>query len=111
MPKSNQVNSTFYSEDEKLLLAAADDQYTLQLMASIHLEKLLKENHVILQKRKFPYYLYRYGPKWHVLVYGIYPSEKSAKSAIKTIPASLRKQLKPWVRSLLQIKKEIIRSR
>ena len=110
-PAKTSTASNKYSKDESFLLAQDSGLYTLQVMASVDRKLLVKESRIILNKRKYPSYLFRYGSKWYVLVYGVYPTFNEAKAAIKTIPKSLRRRIKPWPRKLHLIQGEIRRPR
>ena len=100
-----------YSEDEQFLLRQKPNAYTLQLMASVDKSKLLKEGKVVLNKPEYPAYLFRYGPNWYVLTFGVYETIAKARIAEKTLPKSLRQVIKPWPRSLKLIQDEIKKPR
>jgi len=46
------------------------------------------------------------GQRWHVLIYGDFPSIAQARAAINNLPAIARDQ-KPWAKPVSQIQKEI----
>ncbi|VAX02620.1 hypothetical protein MNBD_GAMMA20-994 [hydrothermal vent metagenome] len=46
------------------------------------------------------------GVKWHHLIYGSFPSQTAATSAIKKLPAPMQKWT-PWIRPLSEIQKQL----
>ena len=72
--------------------------YTLQLASSTNprmIEKYYLENQL---EGKAGYYRHtRKGKIWYALVYGAYPSSKTAQQAVDTLPDGLRKW-SPWIR-------------
>ncbi len=77
--------------------------YTLQLASSKNvslIEKYISANN--LEGRAGYYKSRRGGEDWYALVYGSYASLATAKAAIASLPASLRKW-SPWVRKYADI--------
>jgi septal ring-binding cell division protein DamX len=79
--------------------------YTIQLMSSKDqavIQRFLKGIPPAIKTHSYQYTIK--GIKWTAVATGIYPSSKEAGLAVKTLPASLRKN-KPWVRNIGAIQK------
>ncbi len=93
---------------ENTLLSANAKFYTLQLMGGKNQASIKQfiDTHKIADKA----YTYRKrvkGDLWYVVVLGQYPSKESAQKAIQTLPPALRQGVKPWVRTIESVQKEI----
>ncbi|EIJ43539.1 sporulation related protein [Beggiatoa alba B18LD] len=44
---------------------------------------------------------------WYIVTMGIYASRKSAEQALATLPASLKQQTQPWIRTLASIQNRV----
>ena len=89
------------------VLAQEPGTFTLQLFGShdkqnaeafIRQHKLGTQANYFVSEHK--------GKDWYSVVYGVYPDQAAANTAIKTLPASLKK-IKPWVRRLDDIQASI----
>lgn len=101
------ATKTLLSAENKLLNANAKF-YTLQLMGGKNQASIKQfiNTHKIADKA----YTYRKqvkGDLWYVVVLGEYPSKESAQKAIQTLPPALRQNVKPWVRSIESVQREI----
>lgn len=92
------------SSDERSILSAPADHYTVQLMGSGSKAAIQKvvANSQIQQKAKV-YHTTLKGKDYFVLIYGSYPSQAAANAAIAHLPAKLQ-QLKPWVKPYTSVK-------
>ncbi len=81
--------------------------FTLQLVASGREANILAfiARHKLGDKAAY-FRTQRKGRPWYSLVYGLYPSRAEATAAIRKLPAELQK-LKPWIRSLGEIQKNL----
>lgn len=99
------------SQEEQHLLSLDKKHYTLQLLGA-RTEKNVKQfiaQHGIA-KQTYTYKTKLSGKDWYVVVYGEYPSKEAAKEAVASIPDSLKTDsLKPWVRDVDSIHKDINR--
>lgn len=95
------------SSDERSILSAPADHYTVQLMGSGSKAAIQKvvANSQIQQKAKV-YHTTLKGKDYYVLIYGSYPSQAAANAAIAHLPAKLQ-QLKPWVKPYVSVKASI----
>jgi DamX protein len=89
------------------VLAQEPGKFTLQLFGSheqknaetfIRRHKLGKQAKVFISERK--------GKDWYSVIYNVYPDQAAARSASRTLPASLKK-IKPWVRRFDDIQTSI----
>lgn len=99
-----------YSANEKQLLAAKGDNYTLQVMGSYNeaqLRNFVKQAQLQGKIRYFRTYLQ--GKPWYVVVVGEYTDLTKAQNAIEKLPAKVQ-AVKPWPRRLSSIQ-EVIKDR
>jgi septal ring-binding cell division protein DamX len=92
--------------DEKCLLEAPPNTFTLQLMGvrdSQELTHFVNDNHLQDAHIFHTYYL---NQDWYVLVSGSYKNHTEALKAINSLPLGL-KELKPWIRQLSSVQKAI----
>jgi DamX protein len=97
------------SREELHLLSLNKKHYTLQLIGSRTEEKAKQfiAQHGI-SKKAYTYKTKVSGKDWYVVVYGDYPSKNAAKIAMNTMPPSLKaKELKPWVREVESVHKDL----
>ncbi len=81
--------------------------YTLQILG-VHERLTLQAFITEYQLKEVAMFKTTYRNKdWYVLAYGIYPTRSEAEAAIAKLPASLRKNTQPWVRSLGSIQRLI----
>ncbi len=85
------------------MLSLPADHYTIQLLASNHINELstFSRNHN-LDNNAFIYHTFYLGKDWYVLVYGVYRTEQEALKALPTLPVASQHS-KPWVRSIASI--------
>ncbi|TNF36912.1 MAG: hypothetical protein EP315_03570 [Gammaproteobacteria bacterium] len=88
-------------EDE--ILGQPADYYTVQLMASVDVDRVYKfaEQHQLSVRYIVP--TFRDGVTWHVLLLDVYPTLSEAKAALQEVSYTL--PTKPWVRSLGSVQK------
>lgn len=94
------------TSDEKNLLAAPAEDFTLQLIGvrdPNELTRFIKDNQVPDAQVFHTYYL---NQDWYVLVSGRYKNHTEALKAMESLPATI-KDLKPWIRQLITIQKAI----
>ena len=93
---------------ESWILAQNPEHFILQIMSFSQEMRIAKTLEDISAKDKFSYYKYhKDGKVWYRLTYGVYPDRKSAKDAVaKGLPKQLGK-VKPWIRRLGDVQKEI----
>jgi DamX protein len=92
---------------EDWLRVQNSNAYTLQILG-VHERLTLQTFITKYQLKKVAMFKTTYRNKdWYVLAYGIYPTRSEAEAAIAKLPASLRKNTQPWVRSLGSIQKLI----
>jgi len=86
------------SKGDKWVLARSPEAFTLQLFGTNQQKNADQfiDQHAI-QGQAAWFRSQRSGQDWYSVVYGEYRDQGAAKSAIQTLPASL-KSLKPWVR-------------
>lgn len=92
---------------DKELKAISNRRYILQLGALTN-EKAVQEflsDHNIEDSARI-YQALRNGSIWYIVSYGDYDSISSARGAVKNLPASVQ-TLGPWVKSLVQVHREI----
>jgi DamX protein len=95
------------TSDERSILSAPGQHYTLQLMGSgskATLQKLIASQH--LQQKARIYHTTVKGKDFYGLIYGSYPSQAAANAAIAHLPASVQ-QLKPWAKPYASVKASI----
>jgi len=95
--------------EEKYLLSTNTQHYTLQLMGG---NKERSIQHFVskhgLDNSTYAFRAKRSGQDWYILVYGEYPSLQEAQAAVENLPDSLKEEnIKPWVRSMGSIHKDI----
>ncbi len=102
------------SRREDWLLAQNPGHYTLQIVAGAQVTTIAK----FITEHNFSndpsadlafYVSQRNGKPWYGLVLGLYPDKKSAIDARAKLPHELRR-LKPWVRNLQGVHKDIQRA-
>jgi len=95
--------------DESDLLARSPEQYALQLLGSRsepNVQSFIDQHQ---DRDMLTYFETRHeGRPWFVVVYGNYPDGAAAKSAIASLPSSLREH-SPWPRSVGDIQASIVR--
>ena len=85
------------------ILDVPADYYTVQLMASVDIDRVYRfadQNQLSIQ---YIVPTYRDGVVWHVLLLDVYPDRASAKAGKNEVEATLRTQ--PWIRSVGSIQK------
>lgn len=95
------------SQDESVLLGWPATGYTLQMLGA-RSEKSAKD-FIAAQSspEKFHFFSTVYkGQPWFVVVYGQYPNRDVANSAVRRLPAGLKK-VKPWARSIQGVQLDI----
>lgn len=91
------------SKGEKQILALPGKNYTLQLLClndERKVQNFIKNNK--LQDTTRYYRSYFKGKHWYIVTYGNFANKDSANTALKNLPASLRK-LRPWPREIANI--------
>lgn len=101
-----ETNIDSYSADEKYLLAAPADHYTLQLIGNNNLSTLTDFSQAHKLNNAYTYHTFYLNKDWFVLIYGIFKTQQEALNAIKTLPLAAQ-QLKPWVRTLASVQEAI----
>ncbi len=93
---------------ENWLLRQNSEAYTLQILG-LHdrfaLKQFLDQHQLTTDVAMFKT-IHR-NKDWYAIVYGIYPTHQQAVAALKALPASLKKNTKPWIRRLSDIQKQI----
>ena len=92
---------------DKELKTLSEKRYTLQLAALTNKEAVqdFLEEHQIEQSARI-YQALRNGSIWYIVTLGDYASISSARGAVQTLPNSVQ-SLGPWVKSLVQVHREI----
>lgn len=93
-----------YSNDEKVLLAAAKSSFVVQLFGS-YSSKNAQTFMVDNATKSLPFLRYKTehkGKPWHVVVAGPFESRATATQQSKRLTAKLRQQ-NPWIRSISPI--------
>ncbi|MTB31394.1 SPOR domain-containing protein, partial [Providencia alcalifaciens] len=80
--------------------------YTLQLGSAASAEGLYEQARRHKLSNYLVYETVRNNRQWYVLVYGEYPSIRSAKHAIHNLPSAFQRD-KPWVRSIQHVQSEL----
>lgn len=98
------LEATAVSVEEEILGQPAD-YYTVQVMASVDVDRVYKfaEQHQLSVRYIVP--TYRDGVTWHVLLLDVYPTLADAKAALQE--ASYTLPTKPWIRSVGSVQKLI----
>ena len=98
------VETTAVSVEEEILGQPAD-YYTVQVMASVDVDRVYKfaEQHQLSVRYIVP--TVRDGVTWHVLLLDVYPTLADAKAALQE--ASYTLPTKPWIRSVGSVQKLI----
>ena len=97
--------------DASWILTQDPTHFTLQLVTGHHQKTI----HSFIQKYRLSnpqlayFQTHRAGKVWHNLTLGIYANRKLAMAAIAQLPADLA-TVKPWIRRLSSIQKEIKKS-
>ncbi len=96
-----------FSMADKELKAISDKRYILQLAALTNTEatqKFIDEHQIEDQVRI--YQTLRNGSIWYIVTFGDYATIALARSAVQMLPSSVQ-TLGPWVKSLVQVHREI----
>lgn len=107
--QSHQVSkgSKSLSSDERSILSAPNNHYTLQLISSGSkgsVQQVISRNK--LQNKAKVYHTHKNGKDFYVLIYGTFPTQEAANAAIARLPKGI-KELKPWAKSYSSIKASI----
>ncbi len=97
------VGDTQSLADDASIMDQPADYYTMQLMASVDIDRVIRfadENQV---STKYIVATNRDGVTWHVLLLGIYPDYSSAVAARDEIAPSLKNA--PWIRKVGSVQK------
>ncbi len=95
------------SSDERSILSAPNNHYTLQLISSGSKGSVQQViNHNKLQNKAKVYHTQKNGKDFYVLIYGTFPTQEAANAAIARLPKGI-KELKPWAKSYSSIKASI----
>lgn len=86
--------------------SASSRHYTLQLGSAASAEGLYEQARRHKLSNYLVYETVRNNRQWYVLVYGEYPSIRSAKHAIQNLPSAFQRD-KPWVRSIQHVQSEL----
>ncbi|CAG9428357.1 SPOR domain-containing protein [Providencia alcalifaciens] len=86
--------------------SASSRHYTLQLGSAASAEGLYEQARRHKLSNYLVYETVRNNRQWYVLVYGEYPSIRSAKHAIHNLPSAFQRD-KPWVRSIQHVQSEL----
>ncbi|MDH5765475.1 MAG: SPOR domain-containing protein [Gammaproteobacteria bacterium] len=87
------------------IMSLPANYYTVQLMASVDLDRVYKFAEKNQLSTRYVAPTVRDGVTWHVLLLDVYPDAASAKKARSEIAARLNTQ--PWVRSIGSVQKLI----
>jgi type II secretory pathway predicted ATPase ExeA len=100
-------------QGEAWLLAQNPGHFTLQILGvgkEDSLKRFVAEN-PSLNKHPMAYYRTRYrGKAWYPLLCGVYPTEKEARTAIQSLPDTVRRS-NPWIREFAGIQTAIRKHR
>ncbi|RYU69943.1 cell division protein [Aliivibrio finisterrensis] len=105
-PKSEEAKATFVIADKELK-AISDKRYILQLAALTNetaVQEFLNEHQIEGSARI--YQTLRNGSIWYIVTFGDYESISAARGAVQNLPSSVQ-SLGPWVKSLVQVHREI----
>jgi DamX protein len=105
------VNISTLPRKESWILNQNSRHYTLQIVAGENLktvEEFIVE-HKLRNNIAF-YHSVRKGKPWYGLIYGVYTHKQAASSAISQLSIKLQR-LKPWIRSMNSIQKDINKTR
>ena len=92
---------------EQRLLAYPQTNYLLQLFGSVEETRAREFVKRYINRLPVTYFQARLkGKPWFVVVTGSYSDKPAAHAAVKTLPAELQK-LRPWVRSVASVQKDI----
>lgn len=101
-------NESLLRRHARQILAFEESAYTMQLLGSRN------EDSILMTMSKVPgdvnlFYFEKThkGAPWYVLIYGSYSSRAAADTAAANLPEALG-NLKPWVRGVASIQKEVI---
>ncbi|MTB66952.1 fimbria/pilus periplasmic chaperone [Providencia sp. wls1943] len=86
--------------------SASSRHYTLQLGSAASAEGLYEQARRHKLSNYLVYETVRNNRQWYVLVYGEYPSIRSAKHAIQNLPSAFQRD-KPWVCSIQHVQSEL----
>lgn len=97
------------AQQHQKLLALAPEKFTLQLLGSSDLRKVLNYiDHELGCKDCYYFETRRQGKPWFTVVKGAYTNRAAAVAARERLPAKVKAQ-QPWPRSLREIQQEIRR--
>jgi DamX protein len=94
---------------EKWLLSQNSAYYTIQILGVHDEKRLLRfiKSDLPEPGTNLAYYQTSYkGKDWYPLLYGVFPSQKEASSALKKLPVHIQKS-SPWIRKLSSVHKAI----
>jgi septal ring-binding cell division protein DamX len=94
---------------EKWLLSQNSSYYTIQILGVHDEKRLLRfiKSDLPEPGTNVAYYQTSYkGKDWYPLLYGVFPSQKEASSALKKLPVNIQKS-SPWIRKLSSVHKAI----
>lgn len=101
-------NESLLRRHARQILAFEESAYTMQLLGSRNEDSILTTmNKVPGDVNLFYFEKTHKGAPWYVLIYGSYPSRAAADNAAANLPKALG-NLKPWVRGVAGIQKEVI---
>lgn len=93
---------------EAWLMEQDSESFSLQLLGSRSeqaVSSFIRKHHLNTEKTAYYQGIHREKP-WYVLMYGNYPSRKSAVDAVSELPPAVRKG-KPWPREMKSVQKAI----
>ena len=95
-------------KDTKWLLEQNPTHFTLQLVAYAKLDEIQRAANKLGPSEHTAYFpLMRNGKRLYAIVYGVYPSESSARAAISDIPKTLG-PINPIVKTFRSVHKDIV---
>ena len=104
------VEAAAVAETESEAMTAEDeimnqpaDYYTVQLFASVDIDRLYRFAEQIQLSVRYAIPTVRDGVTWYVLLLDIYPDFTSAKAGMAEVAGTL--STKPWIRSLGSLQK------
>lgn len=101
--RDNSSGNYSQSLSKNKLLTAPAHYYTIQLLGSYEKSDITSYINAHHLQNKATYYRTTFsGKPWYVLVYGIYPTDAEAKSAIARLPEGIKK-LNPWVKPVASV--------
>lgn len=102
------LNESLLMSHSRQILAFNKSGYTMQLLGSRNVDSILTTMNKRPNDKNLLYFEKTHkGAPWYVLIYGNYPDKEAADRAAANLPKALG-NLKPWVRSIAGIQKEVI---